>query len=554
MSSRSSAPKVLIVDDTPGSAKSLKLVLSAEGHDVDCAATAQEALTMASNCEYEAALIDISLPDQSGIDLLPELRQLLPSVVAIVVTGYASMDSSIAALNRGASGYVRKPVDVQHLLSLLRTSLEKRKLEQEKQMMLRRLSLLHAVAATVSAGLEPRETLAETLALVTSLLDLPGGAIWWSGRENQDLSLAAEVGLSEELLERLTAGARRLATEELAAEHRAGQPWFELELENATDGANWRLRVVPLQGQTESVGWMAVGGPGAQTDEGDDPDFLGAVAGQLGVAMDNMRLYDDLRGAYHQLKATQAQVVRSEKLSALSRAISGVAHELNNPLSAILGYCEVLSKNGVREEALPVVERVSDQAHRCAKIVRELTAFARPEEMPATAVDIHEVLSSALLAAEQHRGRDTEVIRHLGQSVPQTMGDPAALVQALTNVIVNAYQAMGNGEGALTIETSTQDGQIVIAISDTGPGIPADILPRVFDPFFTTKGVNEGTGLGLSVCHGVAREHGGELTADNRAGGGALFRMRLPIRPPSERPDLHAVPNPDDVEYAPWLQ
>lgn len=555
MGSPSPVANILIVDDNASVARSLKLVLVSEGYAIDCAGTAREALTMAGGKAYEAALIDISLPDRSGIDLLPELRRLHPSLVAVIVTGHASTESSIDALNRGASGYVRKPVEVQQLLALLRTGLEKRELEEEKRLMLRRLSLLHAVGATVSAGLEPGETLSETLSLVVSLLDLPAGAIWWGGAPDQELRLASSMGLSGALIDRLAADIQRRMADQTTQGKPPEPSGAEFQVDCPADGAYWRFRVLSLRGNRQPIAWLAVGGSENESDENEDPGFLAAVAGQLGIAMDNMQLYESLRSAYDQLKEAQVHAVRSEKLSALSRIVSGVTHELNNPLTAILGYCEVLVNDGVREEALPVVGRLGDQARRCSSIVKELAAFAEPEEMFVAAVDIDEVLSSALEAAEHCRDQHTEVIWRLREPLPQTTGDAQALRQALTNVIVNAYQAMEGRDGALTIETRTDNGDILLVVSDTGPGISNDILPRIFDPFYTTKGVGQGTGLGLSVSHGIVREHGGELTADNRPDGGAIFRMRLPVRRLPTPIDPDRTPDPDfATEYAPWLK
>jgi C4-dicarboxylate-specific signal transduction histidine kinase len=323
------------------------------------------------------------------------------------------------------------------------------------------------VGATVSAGLEPAETLSETLSLVASLLDLPAGAVWWIGAADQGLRLAASTGLPDALLDRLAAEVERRTAGQPTLPEPAGSPGTELQVHCEVDDADWTFRLLSLRGNREPIAWLAVGGPGSEGDESEDPGFLGAVAGQLGIAMENMQLYENLRTAYDQLRDAQAQAVRSEKLSALSRVISGVAHELNNPLAAVLGYCEVLTKDGVREEALPVVERMGRQAGRCARIVKELAAFVQPEEMSIAQVDIHEVLKSALEAAEHYRGEHTEIIEHLHDSLPATAGDARALGEALTNLIVNAYQAMEEGDGALTIETRTDNGEIVLVVSDT---------------------------------------------------------------------------------------
>ncbi|MBM3501211.1 MAG: response regulator, partial [Armatimonadetes bacterium] len=279
---------VLIVDDNQAAAKTLAIVLRSEGHDAEFAAEPDEALAMARSRAYDAALIDIGLPGRSGLDVLADLKAEHPELIGIIVTGQASTESSIEALNRGASGYLQKPVDVQHLLGLLRSGLERQRLEAENRRMLRRLSLLYAVGAQASGGLDAATTLQETISLVASLLDLPGGGIWWSGGEGAEPVLAASIGLCPSLVGEV---ARRLVQfEERHPSDLARRfPWLDVEIETEA-GPPWRLRVIPLQGHQSAVGFMAVGGPGWTGDQLEEAEVVSAVAWQVGVAMENMRL------------------------------------------------------------------------------------------------------------------------------------------------------------------------------------------------------------------------------------------------------------------------
>ena len=543
------APRVLIVDDNVPSAKTLKLVLVAEGFEADCAGTADEAMQTATEGVYEAALIDITLPDRSGLDLLPELKTVFPDLVAIMVTGHASAQNSIEALNRGASGYVQKPVEVQHLLQMLRNGLEKKRLEEENWRMLRRLSLLHAVGATVSVGLEAESTLSETLTLVVSLLDIPGGGLWWSLPSEEGPRLVASVAMPDDVAACVVERIASLPRDISEIDELNRQPWVEHNIQCEGTGGGWRLRLVPLRGHDKTLGWMAIGGQGWDDAQAEEAEVIVAVAGQVGVAMENMRLYADLSDAHEQVKEAQDQLVQSEKLSAVGRVVSGVAHELNNPLMAVIGYSELLAEGTLGEQAPELARRVHSQARRCADIVQGLLSFARREPITFSSADVNDIILSAIEAADHQRSEDTEVVRDLDSSVPVIAGDPGALQQVLVNILYNAFQVINGNGGSVSVSSRLRNDGISVEIKDSGPGISGDVLPRVFDPFFTTKGVGKGTGLGLSLSHGIIQEHGGELRASNAPEGGAVFSIGLPVAAPPERDVGAAI-----VQDAPWLQ
>jgi len=538
---------VLIVDDNAAAARTLSVVLRAEGYYADCASDATEALDMARGQPYGAALIDIGLPGRSGLDVLGDLKAERPELIAIMVTGQASAESSIEALNRGAGGYVQKPVDVRQLLGLLRSGVEKQRLEADNRRMLRRLSLLYAVGAQAGGGLEACTTLQETISLVASLLDLPAGGIWWMRGEGAVPLPVASVGLSEALTAEVTARLAALDPTPASGGHQC-PPWRDIEVGHHNGSACWRLRVIPLQGHQGAVGYMAVGGPDWVDDQVEEAEVLSAVAWQVAVAMENMRLYEDLRVALERLQEAQAQVVQAEKLSAVGRVVSGVAHELNNPLMVILGYADLLRDDHDGLDTREAADRIFTHAQRAGQIIEGLLAFSRGARTVLRPVDLSQVIGDSLDATERHRIPGVVLQLGLPGSFPTIQGDPGALQQVLTNIIANACQAMGEAGGVLTLTAGISD-EITLRITDTGPGIPDEVLGRIFEPFFTTKGVGQGTGLGLSIVHGIVRDHGGEITADNRPEGGAVFTIRLPIRQPE--PD---VVRTEAVQDAPWLQ
>jgi PAS domain S-box-containing protein len=227
----------------------------------------------------------------------------------------------------------------------------------------------------------------------------------------------------------------------------------------------------------------------------------------------------------------QAQLRHSEKMAALGQLVSGVAHEINNPLAAIVGYSDLLLENpDVSEEAKEELGIVLREAERTKEIVQNLLRFAR--QMPARreALDLHSVLRQVLqLCSYGSTGQGVEVLERLGTPLPRIVGDAHQLQQVFLNILNNAYDAVRETTraGKIEIHTTEREGFVEIIIRDNGTGISD--TDRIFEPFYTTKEVGKGTGLGLSICYGIVREHGGEISCVNNADGmGCAFIVRLP--------------------------
>ena len=238
-----------------------------------------------------------------------------------------------------------------------------------------------------------------------------------------------------------------------------------------------------------------------------------------------------LEKAVEDLRVAQSRLVQGERLAAIAQFVSDAAHELNNPLSAVIGFSDLLYHMSPDEKIRPQLELISQSAHRCQRIVQNLLGFARRHPPERSAVRVNTVLDGVLeVMAYEFRTSNIGIIRDLQGDLPAIMADPHQLQQVLVNVLGNARQALdGRPRGTVTVRTRAADGLLRIEIADNGPGIAADNLPRVFDPFFTTRPEGKGTGLGLSFAYGVVREHGGRISARNEAGGGATILIELPL-------------------------
>lgn len=235
------------------------------------------------------------------------------------------------------------------------------------------------------------------------------------------------------------------------------------------------------------------------------------------------------------LKTTQEQLVQSEKLSAVGKFVAGVAHELNNPLTAVVGFSEVLKK--ADKQNGEYVDAILKAALRCKRIVASLLSFARREQSERRLVSMNEMIEMALeIVAYALRTGNIEVTTELEKDLPLVLVDKSKIQQAFLNIMNNAQEAIQtHGQpGRIKIKTETNGPNIRISIQDNGPGIPKEHLRRIFDPFFTTKEIGKGTGLGLSLCYGYIKEDGGEISAVSELGKGATFTIELPIAAKSE--------------------
>jgi signal transduction histidine kinase/CheY-like chemotaxis protein len=233
------------------------------------------------------------------------------------------------------------------------------------------------------------------------------------------------------------------------------------------------------------------------------------------------------------LKEAQNQLIQAEKMSVVGQLVSGVAHELNNPLAGVLGYTQLLLRRQVAPAAERSLLKIEAEAERCRRIVQNLLIFARKHKPRKSLLDLNAVVESTLELRAYHLKVDNiHVERDLDPRLPRTMADMNQMQQVLMNMINNAQHAMltVDRQRTLTLRTRHVGGTIRIQVMDTGSGIEQDHLTRIFDPFFTTKEVGRGTGLGLSICYGIVQQHRGEIFVESAPGRGTTFTIELPVQ------------------------
>lgn len=294
----------------------------------------------------------------------------------------------------------------------------------------------------------------------------------------------------------------------------------------------------PLRALSQSA--EAVGqGDFSQKVEVTTGDECGELAAAFNQMTENLkRSREQLESTVDTLKTTQAQLIQSEKLSGIGEFVAGVAHELNNPLTSVMGFSELLQRADTDPQHKRYLDMVHKSALRCQKIVQNLLSFARRHKPERKLSNINELVEGAAeILQYQMRTSNIEVVMRLDPHLPKAMVDPHQLQQVFLNIINNARQAIEahQPQGYVRISSEIAGQNVRVIFQDNGPGIPEANLSKVFDPFFTTKEAGKGTGLGLSLCYGIVKDHGGSITIRSRPGEGATFIIELPLAAETEQ-------------------
>ena len=251
--------------------------------------------------------------------------------------------------------------------------------------------------------------------------------------------------------------------------------------------------------------------------------------GQLSNSFNDMA--DELLVRERSLKSAQLALVQSEKMAAVGTLSAGLAHEVKNPLSAVLGYAQLSKRKLTQPDALKKhLDIIESETRRCNEIISNLMQFSRQEKGDFTDVKINEVVKKSVGIVDHQLGlNNVQVNMLLAPDIPEIIGNPNQLQQVLMNLSINAQQAMEPDGGTVDIATYCDDEHVYISVSDTGLGISEDVAEKIFEPFFTTKAAGEGTGLGLSVTYGIVRDHKGDIRVEKADSGGARFVIELPL-------------------------
>ncbi len=415
---------------------------------------------------------------------------------------------------------------------------ERRRAEQEIRRRNRELLVLNSIAETLVSSLDLHDSLQRTLRQIVELFHLDVSSLYLFQSDGLSLRRVAAVGHRSEFTKSFPI---LTVSPELVQQIQAVRAPFLSAQGLPLPALAWDLKkkeqiesayIVTLWSKDKMVGGLVVGCRSVREFSAADISLLIAVGSQVAGAVERTQLYEETRQAYENLRRTQEQLLHSEKLAAVGQLISGVAHELNNPLTAILGYSQLLESSGqVGPLALNYSEKMYKQAQRTHRIVQNLLSFARQHKPERVPVHVNSIIEDTL-ALRDYDLRMSQIRVHLELSadLPLVPADPHQLQQVFLNLINNAVDAIleQSADGDLWVASGVDEKSIFVELTDSGSGVKDP--SRVFDPFYTTKPVGKGTGLGLSICYGIITEHGGTIRVKNSQPRGASFRVELPLQ------------------------
>ena len=526
------SPSILIIDDEPTLRDLLGQALRERGYAVSAAEDGRSAVEQVRNARFDVALCDLRMPGIDGLETLRQIKAINPDIEIIIITAHGTMESAIESLRQGAFDFLVKPVVLQDLFFSINKALERRDLRE-------RLGLFE-LSRTIFSTLDPDELYGRVVQSAIQVLRADDASLMLLDKKDA-LYIALSTSLQQEILTdtHLAMGERiagRVAmqpepvviNEDVGRDDRFGgiTPWRRIQASI----------VCPLTMRGALLGVLNVNRvriPERYTER--DRRNAMILASLVALALGNARLHNELQASMRRLEETQEEVIQTEKMTALGNLLSGVAHELNNPLCGVLGYAQLMQQNNPEPKLAKGIDIILREAERAARIVKNLLIFARrekPEKKPLG-------LNGVILKTIERKSYDLNVCRievkaELDPKLPFILGDFHQLQNVFANLITNAQQAMfeAHGKGTLTIRSQAEEHKVVITIADDGPGISAENARRVFDPFFTTKEVGKGTGLGLSVGLAIIRDHGGSIRVASDPGRGATFTLDLPVAPP----------------------
>ncbi len=422
-------------------------------------------------------------------------------------------------------------------------AIENAQLHQEVQQRVEELTFLNQVGRAMTSSLDLEQVLTTVMQETTNVLKVEAASIMLLDSEGKELIFETVVGPQAEKAKnlRLPLGqgiAGRVAREgqPLLVPDAKADPYFYPDIDQTTGFVTRSVLGVPLEVKGRVLGVIEA----VNKIEGDfnqaDVELLSSMAQSAAIAIENAQLYKALQNRMEELERAQTQLIQSAKLAAIGELAAGVAHELNNPLTSIVGFTSLLlhqvNDDDPMKEDLQIIEREAD---RTRVIVRGLLDFARQTEAQLELADVNELVQITMtLLRNQAKVVRTTLKASYDENLPQILLDTNQIKQVFLNIMTNAIQAMPQG-GELKVATGYRPGAIAdidcvtVEFHDTGTGISAENLPRIFEPFFTTKEAGQGTGLGLPISHSIVKKHGGTIEVESEVGQGSTFTVLLPV-------------------------
>ena len=507
---------ILVIGDGERGPKSLATGLEAQGYQVGTSENSGEAMKQlvadVDGSSRDIVICNLKPGDSSGLEILSCLKQVNPDAALILIGDDSTVESTIESANNGALAYHVNSTGIDAVKSTVRIALKHQRLLRENRNLLvslrqadQKLMVSNKELQSLVKGLHQSESKYQTVIGQSTdgifILDPIKGHLIDANPEMEVLTGYRREELLGMELPVLCSSSERERVEDL----------LDRTLEQRRAAVDY-LQLQRITGEQISVGLEC------NLFEG---EIGKTILGTIRHAQENM--------------AEEGHLQETARLVSIGELAAGVAHEINNPLTIVVGFCELLLARQLPQPVEKHLQKIYSEAQRAAKIVHNLVSFARRREPEKQYMDVMSIVEQALeLKSHDFKINNIQVTTNESPDLPSTMVDQHQLMQVILNILTNAEQAMtqARGGGELLISTKTLGDNVRISITDDGPGIPPEYLGKIFDPFFTTKEIGKGTGLGLSICYGIVRRHGGDISVQSAPRRGTTFYISLPILGP----------------------
>lgn len=518
---------VLVVDDEPGIALLCNRILKRAGYDVVSETNPRAAIEDLRHNHFDLLLVDIRMPEVDGFDVISRAKHAQPDIAVLVMTGFGTVETAIRALRQGVDGLLLKPFEQGgELLSAVEQALtdNRRKRDTARVQALR--PLFDATEKLFSETDTPKLN-ALIVETICQHMDCSNAAYYQVGNgsvvtlaKSGSILPVDESDFATRLVSRVDADGNPIIINATGP----GEEETQALLSTLKLGA---AILIPIARSSLRGVLFAARNAGKAPFRGADLELFLVLARQALVALENARLYADLRAYVRKVEESQQALVRSEKMAAAGRLTASIAHEVNNPLQSVQNCLHLAGREDLApEKRREYFDLARNELDRLMKTMQRMLDFYRPGSLKMENVDILELLDHVLnLASQQLTQREIDVKTDLPESLPSIYAVSSQVQQIFFNLILNSFDAMPGG-GSLSIRARTLDHGIEFVFEDSGPGIPEEKRNNIFEPFFSTK--EGGTGLGLTVSYNIVTAHGGTLDLIDGSGTGACFRLFLP--------------------------
>lgn len=521
---------ILVLDDEPGITILCERLLKRAGYTVKAFTMAKKAMRYLESTTVNLLLVDIRMPDIDGFEVIRRAKEAQPDIAILVMTGFGTVETAIQALRQGVDGLLLKPFERgEELVTAVKQALVDNESKRDAAR-IQALRPLFRVSESLFAETHPSKLFELINTAVLNQLHCSHAGYYQITEEEGDIRLLASTGEVFEFDN----------DKDQVKFHKTIRSMEKPLLINVTGPGDLKLRpylkelglgaalFVPITRMNVRSLFFAGRNMNESPFRDVDLDLFQILANQALVALENARLYRELREYVKQVEESQQAMLQAEKMAAAGRLTASIAHEVNNPLQAVQNCLHLADRKDLSEaQKKEYFDLAKTELDRLMATVRRMLDYYRPGAIAPSKVDAIELLQHVLdLMAKQLEERNIVVKTKLAATIPSIFGVSNQIQQVFINVILNAFDAMPDG-GELVVEAREVKGGLEIQFQDSGPGVSDERLAHIFEPFYSTK--DGGTGLGLTVSYNIVTAHSGKLECIANNKPGACFRLFLPV-------------------------